>query len=121
MSPDGSDRNVIMTECRHPDNVAVDAGAGHIYWTQKGPGKGGKGRIFRAGTEMPEGQTPTSRADIELLYDGLPEPIDLQLDLWNCMMCWTDRGDPPLGNTVNRAPMDCDLTKRQSPESLMLS
>lgn len=220
MNPDGSERTVIMTECRHPDGVAVDAGAGHIYWTnmgvphledgsieradldggnrtvivpeggtftpkqlhldkknrklywsdregmrvmranldgsnietlvergrgdeerkdplrrcvgialdvergqfywtQKGPGNGGKGRIFRAGTEMPEGQNPTNRSDIELLYDGLPEPIDLQLDLGNRMMYWTDRGDPPLGNTVNRAPMDCDLTKRQPPEILV--
>jgi hypothetical protein len=34
---------------------------------------------------------------------GLPEPIDLELDLYNHMLYWTDRGDPPRGNTVNRA------------------
>jgi hypothetical protein len=29
------------------------------------------------------------------------EPIDLELDLKNRMLYWTDRGDPPSGNTVN--------------------
>ena len=31
------------------------------------------------------------------------------------MMYWTDRGDPPRGNTVNRAPMDRSR-KRKAPE-----
>ena len=31
-------------------------------------------------------------------------------------MYWTDRGDPPRGNTVNRAPMDSDATDRPAPE-----
>jgi hypothetical protein len=39
------------------------------------------------------------------LFDGLPEPIDLELDLKNRFIYWTDRGDPPRGNTVNRASM----------------
>ena len=36
VNPDGSDRKVIVTECRHPDGVVVDAEAGHIYWTNMG-------------------------------------------------------------------------------------
>lgn len=32
--------------------MTVDPGRGQIYWTQKGPDDAGKGRIFRAGTEM---------------------------------------------------------------------
>ena len=28
------------------------------------------------------------------------------------LIYWTDRGDPPRGNTVNRASMDADFTKR---------
>ncbi len=86
--------------------IAVDAERGKIYWTQKGPDNAGQGRIFRANLEIPNGQSPANRKDIELLFDGLPEPIDLDLDLANRMMYWTDRGDPPRGNTVNRAPMD---------------
>jgi hypothetical protein len=92
--------------------IALDTGRGHVYWTQKGPDNAGLGRIFRAGIEIPKGQDPKNRKDIELLYDGLPEPIDLDLDLANRMMYWTDRGDPPRGNTVNRAPLDT----RKDPE-----
>jgi hypothetical protein len=86
--------------------IALDVEAGKLYWTQKGPDNAGEGRIFRANIEIPKGQTPANRKDIELLYDNLPEPIDLELDLPNRTMYWTDRGDPPRGNTVNRAPMD---------------
>jgi DNA-binding beta-propeller fold protein YncE len=86
--------------------IVLDVEAGKVYWTQKGPDNAGEGRIFRANLEIPKGQTPASRKDIELLYDNLPEPIDLELDLANRTIYWTDRGDPPRGNTVNRAPMD---------------
>jgi len=99
--------------------ITVDAERGQIYWTQKGPDKAGQGRIFRASIEIPNGQTAANRTDIEVLFDNLPEPIDLDLDLNNRMLYWTDRGDPPRGNTVNRTPMDGDLKKRQAPEILL--
>jgi hypothetical protein len=89
---------------------------GKFYWTQKGPDNAGKGRIFRANLTIPEGQTPANRKDIEVLYDSLPEPIDLDLDLANRMMYWTDRGDPPRGNTVNRASMDVKPGSGKEPE-----
>jgi DNA-binding beta-propeller fold protein YncE len=96
--------------------IAVDADGGKFYWTQKGNDNAGQGRIFRANLEIPKGQTPSNRNDIEVLFDGLPEPIDLDLDLPNRMMYWTDRGDPPRGNTVNRAPMDVEPGNRKEPE-----
>jgi DNA-binding beta-propeller fold protein YncE len=96
--------------------VAIDFDGGKVYWTQKGADNAGKGRVFRAGIEIPRGQTASNRADIEALYDRLPEPIDLDLDLNNRVMYWTDRGDPPRGNTVNRAPMDTDASGRPGPE-----
>jgi hypothetical protein len=99
--------------------IAVDPKHKQIYWTQKGPDKAGKGRIFRAGLEIPNGQNAANRTDIEVLFDGLPEPIDLDLDLNNRMLYWTDRGDPPRGNTVNRTPMDGDSNKRQDLEILL--
>jgi DNA-binding beta-propeller fold protein YncE len=86
--------------------IVLDVEAGKLYWTQKGSDNAGEGRIFRANLEIPKGQSAVSRKDIELLYQGLPEPIDLELDLANRKIYWTDRGDPPRGNTVNRAPMD---------------
>src|SRR5258708_27616046 len=96
--------------------IAVDAAGGKFYWTQMGDDNAGQGRIFRANLEIPKGQTPVDRKDIELLFDHLPQPIDLDLDLENRIMYWTDRGDPPRGNTVNRAPMDITSGGRKDPE-----
>jgi hypothetical protein len=96
--------------------IVLDVEAGKLYWTQKGPDNAGDGRIFRANLEIPTGQTPAYRKDIELLYENLPEPIDLELDLANRMIYWTDRGDPPRGNTVNRAPMDPVQGNGKGPE-----
>ena len=56
--------------------------------------------------DIPKGETAANRSDVEVLFDGLPEPIDLELDLEHRILYWTDRGDPPRGNTVNRAPID---------------
>ena len=97
--------------------IALDFDRNQIYWTQKGPDNAGRGRIFRAGLEIPRGESPTSRSDVEVLYDGLPEPIDLEIDHVKRILYWTDRGDPPLGNTVNRAPLDQDSNgRRPAPE-----
>jgi hypothetical protein len=98
--------------------IAVDAEGGKIYWTQKGDDNAGQGRIFRANIVIPPGQSPGNRKDIELLYENLPEPVDLDLDLANRTLYWTDRGDPPRGNTVNRAPMDPKPGNRKEPEIL---
>ena len=96
--------------------IALDREHGHIYWTQKGPDNAGKGRIFRAGIDVPGGETAARRSDIEVLYDGLPEPIDLEIDHATRTLYWTDRGDPPLGNTVNRAPLDSGRNGRPAPQ-----
>src|SRR5467141_1034868 len=99
--------------------ITVDPDRGKIYWTQKGPANAGKGRIFRAKIDIPKGETPADRTDIELLFDGLPEPIDLELDLQNRFLYWTDRGDPPRGNTVNRASIDADFSKHPTSDILL--
>jgi DNA-binding beta-propeller fold protein YncE len=99
--------------------IAVDPDCGKIYWTQKGPDKAGEGRVFRANIDIPKGQTAANRTDIELLFDGLPEPIDLEIDLKNRHLYWTDRGDPPRGNTVNRASLDADFSKHPISDILL--
>src|SRR6266849_2547851 len=96
--------------------VAIDPKRGQIYWTQKGPDNGERGRIFRAGIDLPWGESADERADIEVFFDRLPEPIDLELDLENRVLYWTDRGDPPSGNTVNRVSIDA---KPQAPEIVL--
>jgi len=83
--------------------VAVDPAAGWLYWTQKGPAKGGQGRIFRAGLEIPDGATASDRQDVEVLWEDLPEPIDLEIS--GGWLYWTDRGAAPSGNTLDRAPI----------------
>ena len=96
--------------------VAIDPLRKQIYWTQKGPDNADKGRLLRAGLDIPKGETAANRSDIEVFFDHLPEPIDLELDLKNRVLYWTDRGDPPRGNTVNRASIDA---KPGAPEILI--
>jgi sugar lactone lactonase YvrE len=86
--------------------VAVDHVGGHLYWTQKGPSDAGLGRILRAGIDVPAGESAAYRGDIEVVFKDLPEPIDLEIDSTTRMLYWTDRGDPPHGNTVSRVALD---------------
>jgi len=90
-----ADRRIIRNQCV---GVAVDEQRGLLYWTQKGPANGNAGRIFRTSLNAPVGERR-----IEVLWSELPEPIDLELDLDTNTMYWTDRGDPPRGNTLNKA------------------
>lgn len=104
------------SELDHCVGVAVDPTAGLLYWSQKGPAKGGQGRIFRAGLSLPPGETAATRTDIEVLWEGLPEPIDLEIvGGW---LYWTDRGAPPRGNTLNRAPLPAPGETGTEPEIL---
>jgi len=112
---DGSEKEVLVqrgdwrdstqTEDKslHCVGICLDVQRGKLYWTRKGPSKGGKGRIYRTNISLPTGQTARDRDDIELLFDNLPEPIDLEMDADSQMLYWTDRGDFPNGNTLNRA------------------
>jgi len=99
--------------------ITVDPDRGQIYWTQKGPDDAGKGRLFRAKIDIPNGENAANRTDIEVLFDGLPEPIDLEIDLKNRFIYWTDRGDPPRGNTVNRASLDADFSTHPASDILL--
>jgi hypothetical protein len=95
--------------------ITVDPVREQIYWTQKGPDNACEGRIFRTSI-VPKGEDPARRTDIEEWLNGLPEPIDLELDLERRILYWTDRGNPPTGNTVNRAPIDLSATHARAAE-----
>lgn len=107
---DGSDITVLVQtgsteadrtdERRHCVGIAIDSDGDRIFWTQKGPPNGGVGRIFSAPLALPEGMSPSRRTDITVVFDHLPEPIDLEWE--DDTLYWTDRGDPPQGNTLNR-------------------
>ena len=92
-----ADRRGIRNQCV---GVAVDEHRGLLYWTQKGPANGNDGRIFRTSLNAAVGES-----EIEVLWSALPEPIDLELDPQTNTIYWTDRGDPPRGNTLNKAPI----------------
>ena len=59
---------------------------------------------------MPAGQTAQNRTDIELLFDKLPEPIDLAIDTDHQLLYWTDRGDFPKGNSLNVTDLSRQVT-----------
>ena len=99
--------------------ITVDPRRRQIYWTQKGPDNAGLGRILRAGMDLPKGADASSRTDIEVWFDDLPEPIDLELDLESRVLYWTDRGNPPFGNTVNRASIDAPARNQRAPDRIV--
>ncbi|KAG9511550.1 3-hydroxyacyl-CoA dehydrogenase-like protein, partial [Aureobasidium melanogenum] len=111
---DGGDHEIILQtgdwklaehkrdQTRWCVGIAVDPKRGHIYWTQKGASKSGTGRIFRTTMELPRDETVSTRST-ELLFDNLPEPIDLFLIQQTQTLYWTDRGEHPFGNTLNKA------------------
>src|SRR4029079_2218218 len=102
----GESENDRRDQTRWCVGIAVDPKQRLIYWTQKGADNAGVGRIFGAGIEIPEGETAANRSDVEVFFDGLPEPIDLEIDPQHRVLYWTDRGNAPSGNTVNRAPIE---------------
>jgi len=96
MNPDGSGKEILVSDCRWPDGVAVDVDAGHIYWTNMGSSpKVNDGSIERVDlngrnrtTIVPEGATFT--------------PKQIHLDKENGKLYWSDRE----GMRVMRANLD---------------
>ncbi|KAJ5346602.1 hypothetical protein N7541_009084 [Penicillium brevicompactum] len=82
--------------------VAISQTLGKIFWTQKGGPKGWQGRVFSANLEIPRGETAESRSDKICLLESLAEPIDLEFHEDLNALYWTDRGEMPFGNTLNR-------------------
>lgn len=82
--------------------VTLAPSIGKLYWTQKGPSKAGGGRIFSAEIPLPGEQIVGPRC----LLDNLPKPIDLEFDEKSLQLYWTDRGEIPFGNSLNRVQLD---------------
>ncbi|KAL5610600.1 hypothetical protein FOBRF1_006717 [Fusarium oxysporum] len=80
--------------------IAVAPKRNAYYWTQKGPAKGAKGRVFCSRIDS-EGER-----QVICLLDHLAEPIDLEIDQESNTLYWTDRGELPYGNTFNRVQLD---------------
>jgi hypothetical protein len=76
LSSDVSDRKVIITECRYPDGVAVDAAARHIYWTNMGNPTANDGSIERADVDGQNRQTIVRPGDTFTPKQLQPEKIE---------------------------------------------
>lgn len=85
--------------------IALVPSLNKIFWTQKGPSKGGKGRIFTAALPPPD-DLDAVVTEVQCLLDNLPEPIDLEYDEESRTLYWTDRGELPHGNSLNRIQLD---------------
>ncbi|TMJ49467.1 MAG: 3-hydroxyacyl-CoA dehydrogenase, partial [Alphaproteobacteria bacterium] len=77
-NPDGSHVETLVEtgrgdkdrrdETRWCVGITIDPKHEKIYWTQKGPTKGGLGRLCRANINIPKGESPANRSDIEVLF-----------------------------------------------------
>src|SRR6202008_1107943 len=95
MNSDGSDREVIVTECRYPDGIVVDVAAGHIYWTNMGDPTANDGSIERADVDGKNRQT--------IVPPGATfTPKQLQLEEKSRKLYWCDRE----GMRLMRANLD---------------
>jgi len=120
---DGSEVEVLyragMTDKDREDRrnwcvgIAVDESRQKLYWTQKGLSKGSQGRIMCMDLPGLDSQhtsdhslVPRPNPQPSVLLDRLPEPIDLELDVQTNTLYWSDRGDPPFGNSINAAQLD---------------
>lgn len=86
--------------------ITVSPHLGKFFWTQKGGPKSWQGRVFSADIATPPDETAHTRTDRICLLDGLPEPIDLDFHENSMTLYWTDRGEMPSGNTLNRLQLD---------------
>jgi hypothetical protein len=85
--------------------IALLPSLGKLFWTQKGPSKGGKGRLFSANLPTAIDAAVT---DVRCLMSDLPEPIDLEFDEDSNTLYWTDRGELPRGNALYKVQLDAN-------------
>ena len=93
--------------------ITADPKRGSNLLDSKGSGQRQPRKTLSREYRHPERRERHQSGDIEVLFDHLPEPIDLELDVEHRVLYWTDRGDPPRGNTVNRASVD---SKPETPQ-----
>lgn len=80
--------------------LALDTKRRVMYWTQSGPERGYQGRLLRARLDLIPGENAFNRMDVQVLFDNLPEPVQLCLQIGTNTLYMTDRGDPRFGSTI---------------------
>ena len=99
-----------------PKQLQLDRKNRKLYWSDR------EGmRIMRSNLDGSKIETllDTSEGDARPGKDLKKWCVGIALDIEGGKVYWTDRGDPPRGNTVNRAPMDVTNGKRPEPEIVL--
>jgi sugar lactone lactonase YvrE len=65
----------VFSEPSMPLNVALDLNTRKMYWTDRE-----RGMIYRMNMDMPGGATAVDRSDIDVVVDGLTNPVGIALD-----------------------------------------
>lgn len=82
--------NGAVIPLENPVGVALDVAKRHVYITDRF-----MGRIMRFNMTLPAGEDHETRSDVDIVMEPRSQeerPIDIDLDLENRMMYWTDRG-----------------------------
>src|SRR6266508_1940832 len=113
----GQNRVTIVGEGKTftPKQLHFEKKSGKLYWCDR------EGmRVMRSNLDGSEIETlvDTSKGDARPGTDQTKWCVGITLDpdLKNLFIYWTDRGDPPRGNTVNRASIGADFTKHPTPD-----
>ncbi|HGM5492295.1 TPA: hypothetical protein ACKP1B_003984 [Serratia fonticola] len=94
-----------VKENRYCVGIALDTQNNRIFWTMKGPSKGGQGKLLCAPFDYRNSKAVIDSNEIRIIFDKLPEPIDLAIDYQNDFLYWSDRGLEPDGNSLNRVKL----------------
>ena len=98
-SLDGSNRETLLAISGiHTWGLALDPGAGKMYWADRTDNK-----LYRANIEIPNGETYSTRTDAEVLVSGLDVPAFVAIDLINNKLYFTEEGDT---ETISRCDLD---------------
>jgi sugar lactone lactonase YvrE len=93
---DGSDVEVLVAGLSAPNGIALDVAGAIIYWTDPWTEK-----IQRANLQIPAGETPDNRTDVEDLVTGV-RSYAIALDIAGGKMYWTTSAQP----RIQRANLD---------------
>jgi sugar lactone lactonase YvrE len=96
-SLEGEEIEDLVTGLGSLAGIALDVSNGKMYWCNWTDGI-----VHRANLEIPQGETPGSRSDIENVVAGLMYPNGLALDLTHGLMFWTDTDTM----SIHRATLD---------------
>lgn len=87
---------VELTGGAIPVDLAVDPERGYLYWTDRF-----NGTVSRAGLDLPPGESPGDRSDVEVVVDRINDPIGLALDLEDEKLYYGT-----LGGRISQAGLD---------------